>query len=47
MESLDFEGSSVPLHVNARWDTGFYILDSEYAVVIADDTVAALPGRWV
>jgi hypothetical protein len=24
VEFLDFEGSSVPLHVNDRWDSGFY-----------------------
>ena len=47
VEFLDFEGSSVPLHVNDRWDTGFYILDGEYTFVIADATVAASPGSWV
>jgi mannose-6-phosphate isomerase-like protein (cupin superfamily) len=47
VEFLDFEGSSVPLHVNGRWDTGFYILDGEYTFVIADDTVAVSPGAWV
>jgi hypothetical protein len=38
VEFLDFEGSSVPLHVNDRWDTGFYILDGAYTFAIADDT---------
>jgi mannose-6-phosphate isomerase-like protein (cupin superfamily) len=47
VEFLDFEGSSVPLHVNDRWDTGFYILAGEYSFVIADETVAASPGSWV
>ena len=47
VEFLDFEASSVPLHVNDRWDTGFYILDGEYTFVIADDTVAVSPGAWV
>jgi quercetin dioxygenase-like cupin family protein len=47
VEFLDFEGSSVPLHVNDRWDTGFYTLDGEYSFVIADETVAASPGSWV
>ena len=42
VEFLDFEGSSVPLHVNDRWDTGFYILDGEYSFVIADETVAVV-----
>jgi hypothetical protein len=45
VEFLDFEGSSVPLHTNDRWDTGFYILDGEYSFVIADETVAASPGH--
>jgi mannose-6-phosphate isomerase-like protein (cupin superfamily) len=47
VEFLDFEGSSVPLHVNDRWDTGFYILDGEYSFVIAEETVAASFGSWV
>jgi mannose-6-phosphate isomerase-like protein (cupin superfamily) len=47
VEFVDFEGSSVPLHVNDRWDTGFYILAGEYSFVIADETVAASPGSWV
>ena len=47
VEFLDFEGSSVPLHVNDRWDAGFYILDGQYNFVIADETVAASPGTWV
>jgi mannose-6-phosphate isomerase-like protein (cupin superfamily) len=44
---LDFEGSSVPLHVNDRWDMGFYIVDGEYSFVIADETVAASNLTWV
>jgi quercetin dioxygenase-like cupin family protein len=47
VEFLDFEGSSVPLHVNDRWDAGFYILEGEYSFVIADETVEASPGTWV
>jgi hypothetical protein len=47
VEFLDFEGSSVPLHVNDRWDTGFNILDGEYSSVVADETVAASFGSWV
>jgi mannose-6-phosphate isomerase-like protein (cupin superfamily) len=47
VEFLDFEGSSVPLHVNDRWDKGFYILDGEYGFVIAEETVAASFGSWV
>jgi mannose-6-phosphate isomerase-like protein (cupin superfamily) len=46
-EFLDFEGSSVPLHVNDGWDRGFYILDGEYTFVIADDSLSASPGTWV
>jgi hypothetical protein len=40
VEFLDFGGSSVPLHVNDRWDMGFYTLEGEYTFVIADETVA-------
>jgi mannose-6-phosphate isomerase-like protein (cupin superfamily) len=47
VEFLDFEGSSVPLHVKERWDTGFYILVGEYSFVIAGETVAASLGSWV
>jgi hypothetical protein len=39
VEFLDFEGSSVPLHViNNRWDAGFHILGGEYSFVIAGET---------
>lgn len=47
VEFLDFEGSSVPLHVNDSWDRGFYILDGDYTFVIGDDTVAASAGAWL
>lgn len=47
VEFLDFEGSSVPLHINDRWDRGFYVLDGEYLFVIGDDAVAASSGTWV
>ena len=47
VEFLDFEGSSVPLHVNDRWGTGFYVLEGEYSFVIADEMVAASVGWWV
>jgi mannose-6-phosphate isomerase-like protein (cupin superfamily) len=47
VEFLDFEGSSVPLHVNDRWDTGFYVLEGEYSFVIPDEMVAASVGWWV
>jgi quercetin dioxygenase-like cupin family protein len=47
VEFLDFEGSSVPLHLNDRWDTGFYILDGDYTFVIDDESVAASAGAWV
>jgi quercetin dioxygenase-like cupin family protein len=47
VEFLDFQGSSVPLHVNERWDQGFYVLDGEYTFVIGDDTVPAPSGTWV
>jgi quercetin dioxygenase-like cupin family protein len=46
-EFLDFHGSSVPLHVNDRWDRGFYILAGEYMFVIDDDAVAAKAGTWI
>jgi quercetin dioxygenase-like cupin family protein len=47
VEFLDFQGSSVPLHVNDRWDRGFYILDGEYKFITGEDTVAAEPGVWI
>jgi mannose-6-phosphate isomerase-like protein (cupin superfamily) len=47
VEFLDFEGSSVPLHVNDRWDRGFYVLDGEYVFVVGDESVPASPGTWV
>jgi quercetin dioxygenase-like cupin family protein len=47
VEFLDFEGSSVPLHVNDRWDRGFYVLDGEYVFVVGDETVPASAGTWV
>jgi hypothetical protein len=46
VEFLDFEGSSVPLHVNDRWGTGFCVLEGAYSFVIADETVAASVGWW-
>jgi quercetin dioxygenase-like cupin family protein len=47
VEFLDFEGSSVPLHVNDRWDSGFYIVDGDYSFVIGDESVTASSGAWV
>lgn len=47
IEFLDFEGSSVPMHVNARWDRGFYILDGEYTFVIGQNSLSASRGAWV
>ena len=47
VEFLDFEGSAVPLHVNDRWDAGFYILDGEYTFVIGNDALDASPGTWI
>jgi quercetin dioxygenase-like cupin family protein len=47
MEFLDFEGSSVPLHINDRRDRSFYILDGNYTFVIGEDSVASTPGAWV
>jgi quercetin dioxygenase-like cupin family protein len=47
VEFLDFEGSSVPLHVNGGWDQGFYILDGEYTFIIEDDTLTASTGSWI
>ena len=45
VEFLDFEGSSVPLHVNDRWDVGFYILDGRYRFVIVDRPWLRRPER--
>ena len=47
VEFLDFEGSSVPLHINDRWDQGFYVIEGNYTFVIGDDVVAAESGTWV
>jgi quercetin dioxygenase-like cupin family protein len=47
VEFLDFEGSSVPLHVNDRWDSGFYIVDGDYTFVVAEETLAVSAGAWV
>jgi quercetin dioxygenase-like cupin family protein len=47
VEFLDFEGSSVPLHVNDRWDNGFYVLEGDYTFVLGEESVAASGGAWV
>ena len=47
VEFLDFEGSSVPLHVNERWDRSFYILEGDYRFVIGEDTITVSFGAWV
>jgi hypothetical protein len=47
LEFLDFEGSSVPLHVNDRWDRGFYILEGDYTFVMGDERLVASTGAWV
>ena len=47
VEFLDFEGSSVPLHVKHTRDGSFYILAGEYTFVIAEETVAASSGTWI
>lgn len=47
VEFLDFESSSVPLHVNHQWDCGFYVLEGHYTFVIGEEVVAAAHGTWV
>jgi len=47
VEVLDFEGSSVPVHVNERWDRGFYVLDGDYTFVIGPEAITASLGAWV
>ena len=47
IEFLDFQGSSVPLHINETWDRGFYVLDGEYTFVIEDRSQVASAGTWV
>jgi quercetin dioxygenase-like cupin family protein len=47
VEFLDFEGSSVPLHVNERWDRSFYVLEGDYRFVIGEDTTTVSSGAWV
>jgi mannose-6-phosphate isomerase-like protein (cupin superfamily) len=47
VEFLDFEGSSVPLHLNDRCDHGYYIVDGDYTFVIEDESVAVSAGAWI
>jgi quercetin dioxygenase-like cupin family protein len=47
VEFLNFEGSSVPLHVNERWDRSFYILEGDYRFVIGEDAIIVSFGAWV
>jgi mannose-6-phosphate isomerase-like protein (cupin superfamily) len=47
VEFLDFQNSAVPLHVNDRWDSGFYILQGEYTFIVAEETISAPPGVWI
>jgi quercetin dioxygenase-like cupin family protein len=47
VEFLDSEGSSVPLHVNDRWDRGFYVLEGAYTFVTGEESVTVAPGAWV
>jgi quercetin dioxygenase-like cupin family protein len=47
VEFLDFEGSSVPLHVNERWDRSFYILEGDYRFVIGEETITVSSSAWV
>ncbi|MGH9245257.1 MAG: cupin domain-containing protein [Acidimicrobiales bacterium] len=47
VEFLDFEGSSVPVHVNECWDAGFYILEGDYTFLVGDDDMEAAPGTWL
>jgi mannose-6-phosphate isomerase-like protein (cupin superfamily) len=47
VEFLDFEGSSVPLHVNERWDRSFYILEGDYRFVIGEETITVSASAWV
>lgn len=46
-EFLDFEGSTVPLHFNERWDRGFYVLEGNYTFFIGDDVRPAPHGTWI
>jgi mannose-6-phosphate isomerase-like protein (cupin superfamily) len=46
-EFLDFEGSTVPLHVHDGFDRGFYILDGEYTFIIDTNTTKVTSGAWV
>jgi mannose-6-phosphate isomerase-like protein (cupin superfamily) len=46
-EFLDFEGSTVPLHSNERWDRGFYVLEGRYTFVIQDAVYSTSPGTWI
>jgi quercetin dioxygenase-like cupin family protein len=47
VEFLDFEGSTVPLHLNEKWDRGFYVLEGEYTFFIGEDAMSVSNGSWV
>jgi quercetin dioxygenase-like cupin family protein len=47
VEFLDYEGSSVPLHVNDSWDRGFYILEGDYTFIVKENRIAGSSGTWV
>lgn len=47
VEFQDFAGSAVPLHVNDRWDNGFYILEGDYAFVVGAEAWTVTAGAWL
>ncbi|MGH3588348.1 MAG: cupin domain-containing protein [Pseudonocardia sp.] len=47
VEFREFAGSAVPVHVNERSDTGFYVLEGEFDIVVGDDRMRTTPGSWL
>jgi quercetin dioxygenase-like cupin family protein len=47
IEFQDYEGSTVPVHQNERWDRGFYVVEGDYTFYIGDDALSASSGAWI
>jgi quercetin dioxygenase-like cupin family protein len=47
VEFREVKGSAVPVHVNERSDTGFYVLEGEFDVVVGNERLRLTPGTWL
>ncbi|TQM09738.1 quercetin dioxygenase-like cupin family protein [Pseudonocardia kunmingensis] len=47
VEFRESEGSAVPVHVNERSDTGFYVVDGEFDFVVGDERMRQTAGSWL